>query len=107
MPPAEQLIKNADFDESNDLSRKEFAAACVQATNIDEDNLQLLFQVLDVKNKGYFDRLSLVKCFKRQGKEFSSEKVKQMFLEAGFDPEKKIEYEEFKEILLGDKDYSK
>jgi hypothetical protein len=28
-------------------------------------------------------------------------------LEAGFDPEKKIEYEEFKEILLGDKDYSK
>ena len=92
-----EMLQNADFDNSGTLSFTQFTAG---SYHLNEENVQLVFSYLDINNVNHLCSNTMQQSFKRQGKNYGEEKVRKMFLDAGFDPDDKMTYAEFEDFML-------
>ena len=88
-----------DFDKSNKLSYTEFLSASMSTEQLTDAKLRKLFGYLDLKFTEELDVETLLRHFKRQGKNFIEADVERMFEEVGLQADEKITFEKFKKIV--------
>jgi calcium-dependent protein kinase len=95
----EELANKVDFDRNGTISYSEFLACTLSRSQLDQANLQNLFVYLDIFGVGYLTKESLLMSFRRRGKTTKPEEISQMMTEMGLDPESKLTYETFTNLM--------
>lgn len=64
-----------DYDNNGEINYSEFLSGTIDDSNLSDENLQQLFNYLDVYNKNYLTKDSFLKTFQRSGRYVSEKEV--------------------------------
>jgi calcium-dependent protein kinase len=98
IPAAEldQIFNNIDLNHDGEINYTEFLAVCVDRKRaVTEANLKFAFHHFDIDNTGVITFENLEECFKREGRHFEADELKQMLGEVSCKEKGKITYAEF------------
>eukprot|EP00826_Nyctotherus_ovalis_P024936 TRINITY_DN1924_c0_g1_i1.p1 TRINITY_DN1924_c0_g1~~TRINITY_DN1924_c0_g1_i1.p1 ORF type:complete len:511 (-),score=154.05 TRINITY_DN1924_c0_g1_i1:187-1719(-) len=95
-----KLIQMMDFDKNGHCSISDFVAAAMDERFCSEEIAKLAFDHFDVQKDGYITVMDLIKAFKRETKRYTDKEIEEIIAEVDFDNDGKINFQQFKEILL-------
>eukprot|EP00347_Sterkiella_histriomuscorum_P003374 403364539 len=94
------LVNSFQFDENNLVNYTTFCTTAIDyETFLDDQNLQFAFHHYDTQNQGFITLESLVECFKREGRDYDIDNLKQVIEKADLDKNGVISFEEFKILM--------
>ena len=97
---AVKLIQIMDFDKNGRCSISDFVAASIDKKFYSEEIAKLAFDHFDVQKDGFITANDLIKAFKRETKRYTDKEIDELIEEVDFDNDGKINFEQFKEMLL-------
>ena len=89
-----------DFDKNGRCSISDFVAASIDKKFYSEEIAKLAFDHFDVQKDGFITANDLIKAFKRETKRYTDKEIDELIEEVDFDNDGKINFEQFKEMLL-------
>ena len=89
-----------DFDKNGYCSISDFVAAAIDKKFYSEEIAKLTFDHFDVQRDGYITVMDLIKAFKRETKRYTDKEIEEIIAEVDFDNDGKINFKQFKEMLL-------
>lgn len=94
----DDIVTNIDKDNNGYIEVEEFIAAAIDINELlTEDNIKLSFESIDIDKSGKISLDELGKFI--GGEEYDLNLIKEVIVEAGKDPEKDINYNDFKDIM--------
>jgi calcium-dependent protein kinase len=97
---AERIVNLMDFDKNGHCSISDFIAATLDKSYFSEEIAKLTFDHYDVQRDEFITVGDLMKAFKREVKSYTNEEVESIIKEVDLDHDGKINYTQFKEMLL-------
>lgn len=94
----QKLMSNMDVDGNGVIDYEEFVAATMNLYKLENENLLKAFQKFDADNSGYITKDELVTALKDREDELD---IEQILAEVDKDNDGKIDYEEFRDMMLG------
>ena len=100
-----QIIKEIDYAENGKINYSEFISATINTKDfLTEDRLQAIFQSFDIDNTKYITIQNLKDAFSKFGRSISQREIEQIMKEHDKDGDQQIDFNEFKEMMLGEKE---
>ena len=98
-----KVLSEVDYNLTGEIEYTEFIAATLDKDVMnDEDTLQGLFNLFDINNDGSIDKEELVQTFSKFGKHITLKEIDTILKEHDLHHTGKIEFDEFKAMLVDD-----